>query len=264
MSGLSFGKEEFGCATTLDRSWVLRHSRPVTPKHKTPIAHVPLARRLLARLETKLLLSFLAFAGLILSFGRIAEEMLEGDAAAFDKNLLLAFRNKADLADPIGPPSVEEMVRDVTALGSYTVLGLLWFTTTSYLLMIKRRALALWITSAFGGAIALDNILKFGFQRPRPDIVPAAARVFSTSFPSGHATVSAAAYLTLGLVLTELDPAPRIKAYFIALAILITVAVGVSRVYLGLHYPTDVLAGWCAGAAWALLCWSVVLWLRRN
>ena len=236
----------------------------MAPEDKNPIAHAPLARRLLARLETKLVLSFLAIAGLILSFGHIAEEMLEGDAAAFDKNLLLAFRNKADLADPIGPPSVEEMVRDVTALGSYAVLGLLWFATTSYLLMTGRRTWALWITSAFGGALILDNILKFGFQRPRPDIVPAAARVFSTSFPSGHATVSAAAYLTLGLLLAELNPEPRVKAYFIALAILITVAVGVSRVYLGVHYPTDVLAGWCAGASWALVCWSVVLWLRRN
>ena len=95
-----------------------------------------------------------------------------------------------------------------------------------------------------------SNILKLFFERPRPDIVPHAARVFTLSFPSGHATLSAVTYLTLGALLASLHEPLRFKIYFLSLAILLTIAVGISRIYLGVHYPTDVLAGWCLGAAW--------------
>jgi undecaprenyl-diphosphatase len=79
------------------------------------------------------------------------------------------------------------------------------------------------------------------------------ARVFTSSFPSGHATLAAVTYLTLGGLMASLHSSRRLKFYFIGLAIILTVAIGLSRVYLGVHYPTDVLAGWCIGAAWAAL-----------
>lgn len=203
-------------------------------------------------------------AGLLLAFGHIGEEVLEGDTTSFDQTILLFFRSASDLSDPIGPPWVEEMARDITALGSYAVLSVIFCAVVTYLFMTRQRAAAFWVLAAVGGGVLLSNVLKLGYERPRPDLVPHAVRVFTTSFPSGHATLSAITYLTLGALLASLHDSVRFKVYFISLAVFLTVAVGISRIYLGVHYPTDVLAGWCIGAAWALLCWTVFRWLQRQ
>ena len=126
-----------------------------------------------------------------------------------------------------------------------------------YLLMARQKAAASWILAAIVGGDLLSNVLKLFFERSRPDIVPHAARVFTLSFPSGHATMSAVTCLTLGALLASFHEPLRFKIYFLSLAILLTIAVGISRVYLGVHYPTDVLAGWCLGAAWATICWTI-------
>jgi undecaprenyl-diphosphatase len=118
------------------------------------------------------------------------------------------------------------------------------------------------VVAVLGGEI-LSTILKMAFDRPRPDI-PHAARVFTASFPSGHAMLSAVTFLTLGALLTRVNADQRVKTYFMALAVFLTVIVGLSRIYLGVHYPTDVLAGWCVGAAWAILCWSGAYWLQQQ
>jgi len=214
------------------------------------------------RLEVWMLATVFAIAGLVLAFGHIAEEVLEGDATKFDQTILLFFRNASDLSDPIGPPWVEEMARDITALGSYAVLSIILCAVVAYLFMARQRAAAFWVLAAVGGGVLLSNVLKLAYERPRPDLVPHAARVFTTSFPSGHATLSAITYLTLGALLSSLHGSLRFKVYFLSLAILLTIAVGISRIYFGVHYPTDVLAGWCIGAAWAALCWSIFNWLQ--
>jgi undecaprenyl-diphosphatase len=108
--------------------------------------------------------------------------------------------------------------------------------------------------SVFSGVI-VTAVLKDMFQRPRPDLVPHSAYVFTTSFPSGHSMLSAVTYLTLGALIARSHERKRIKFYFLLAAALVTFLVGVSRVYLGVHWPTDVLAGWTAGAAWAMLSW---------
>jgi undecaprenyl-diphosphatase len=130
--------------------------------------------------------------------------------------------------------------------------------------MTQKRAAALWVAASVSGGVVLSNALKLAFERPRPDLVPHAARVFTTSFPSGHATLAAVSYLTLGALLASLHTSRRLRLYFILLAVILTLAIGVSRVYLGVHYPTDVLAGWCIGAAWAALCWIIALWLQNR
>ena len=130
--------------------------------------------------------------------------------------------------------------------------------------MARQRAAACWILTAVVAGVLLSNVLKLAFERPRPDIVPHAVHVFTTSFPSGHATFSAITYLTLGTLLASFHASLRFKVYFLSLAVLLTLAVGVSRIYLGVHYPTDVLAGWCVGAAWAALCWTIFNWLQRR
>ena len=150
------------------------------------------------------LMTVFAIAALVLAFGHIAEEVIEGDATKFDQTILLFFRSVNDLSDPIGPPWVEEMARDITALGSYAVLSVVVCAVIIYLLMAGQRAAAFWILAAVVGGLLLSNALKLVFERPRPDIVAHAARVFTTSFPSGHATLSAITYLTLGALLAGL------------------------------------------------------------
>jgi undecaprenyl-diphosphatase len=216
------------------------------------------------RPEIWILAAVFTIAGLVLAFGHIAEEVLEGDATKFDQTILLSFRSANDVSDPIGPPWMEEMARDITALGSYAVLSVVSCAVVVYLLMAHQRTAAFWVLAAVGGGVLLSNLLKLTFERPRPDLVPHAVRVFTTGFPSGHATLSAITYLTLGALLASLHASFRFKAYFLSLAIFLTVAVGISRIYLGVHYPTDVLAGWCIGAAWAAFCWTIFRWLQRQ
>ena len=206
---------------------------------------------------------FLVASLLALIFGFLAEEVTEGDTRAFDRTVLLAFRQTDHPSNPIGPAWLAEAGRDVTSLGSYAFLGFLLFATIGYLLLVRKRGLALLVSASVIGGMLISTLLKISFHRARPDI-PHAARVFTTSFPSGHATVSAVAFLTLGVLLARASAERRLKFYFIALAIFLTIAVGVSRVYLGLHYPSDVLAGWCIGSMWAILCWTCALLLERR
>jgi len=219
---------------------------------------------LLGRPEIRILISLFVIAGLILTFGHIAEEVIEGDSAKFDQTVVLLFRHANDLSNAIGPPWMEEMARDITALGSYAVLIIITGAVLLYLLLAHRRSAALWVSLAFLGGVLLSNLLKLAYERPRPDFVSHAARVFTSSFPSGHATLSAITYLTLGALLAGLHESFGFKVYFLGLAVVLTIAISVSRIYLGVHYPTDVLAGWCIGAAWAGLCWSVFTWLQHR
>jgi undecaprenyl-diphosphatase len=217
-----------------------------------------------AKAEIAPLAALLAAAVFALAFGLLAELMLAGSTEALDRDILLALRTTADPADPLGPPWLEEAARDLTALGSYAVLGIVVLASALYLLFTGKRNAALMVVTAIAGGILIVSALKLGFARPRPDIVPPLARVFTTSFPSSHAALSAAVYLTLGALLARLAAARPARIYFVGLAIGLTLVVGVSRVYLGLHYPTDVLAGWCVGAAWAMICWTVALYLQSR
>ena len=194
----------------------------------------------------------------------IADEVLEGETHAFDTAILLAMRNPVDHADPLGPLWLEEMMRDLTGLGGIAVLVLVTAAALGYLLLMHRRRVALLVLVAVGGGMLLSLLFKAGFDRPRPDLVPHYSHVSTSSFPSGHSMMSAVAYLTLGALLARVHAARKLKAFFLGTAGLVTVLVGTSRVYLGVHWPTDVLAGWSAGAAWASLCWLVALYLERR
>ena len=214
-------------------------------------------------IELGTLVSVLIVAGGVLVFAELME-MTEGEPHAFDRLVLLAFRNPVDRADPIGPKWIELVFRDITSLGGATVLILMTTAVIGFLLVDGKRAAAVVVLASVSGGTLLSAILKLVVARPRPDLVPHLVEVSSASFPSGHAMLSAVVYLTLGALLSRVEGPPRIKIYILSVAVLLTLLVGLSRVYLGVHWPTDVLAGWCAGAAWAMLCWRVELILQRR
>jgi len=198
--------------------------------------------------------------GGIWGFVKLAIEINQGETRTVDVALLLALRNTANLAQSIGPTWLPEVMRDFTALGGVAVLSLLTLCVIGYLLLLRQYRLVALVAVAIGGAVILNLILKQGFDRPRPDLVPHATQVYSTSFPSGHSMVSAATYLTLAAMVASVQTKRRLKIYFLGVAIVVMVLVGISRIYLGVHWPTDVLGGWTAGATWALICWLVAWW----
>ena len=210
------------------------------------------------------LLSLAAFGLFAWAFIALADEVREGETQSFDRALLLALRNPQDPADPIGPGWLEEAARDITGLGGYAVLAIVTLAALAYLLLAGKRAAALLVLVAIIGGMLLSTGLKLGFERARPDLVPHGTRVYTASFPSGHAMLSAVTYLTLGALLTRVQERRRIQAFLMGLALVLTLLVGISRVYLGVHWPSDVMAGWAVGAAWAALCWFVALQLQRT
>ena len=203
---------------------------------------------------------FLAIFGFI----KIAAEVSEGDMRDFDEWLLRLLRRPDNPHVPIGPQWLMEAAQDITALGGRTVLIIVILSAIGYL-ALERTYGAMWLVAiaACGGGL-LSTAMKYLFARGRPDVVPHLVAVASPSFPSGHSMLVAVIYLTLGSLLARFAARRRSKAYCLTVAIVLTLLVGVSRIYLGVHYPTDVLAGWCAGFAWALLCWLVARYLQHR
>ena len=194
----------------------------------------------------------------------VDEVVFEKQSQAVDERILLALRNPANVADPLGPPWLEEAGRDLTALGGVAVQFLVVAAGGSYLALRRAyRALILLLLS-IGGGILLSSLLKSTFGRDRPHLVPHGSWVYTSSFPSGHSMMSTITYLTLAVLLARIESRLHIKAFLIFVAAAISCLVGVSRVYLGVHWPTDVLAGWSMGTAWALLCLMVMRELQRR
>ena len=182
------------------------------------------------------------------AFLEIADEMAEGETQRLDAWVVRSLRRPADAAVPIGPRWLVDDVRDLSALGGRSVLILVTAAVVLYL-WLARTFHAMWVVlgAAVGGQL-LSALLKVVFARPRPDIVPHLTTVNFSSFPSGHSMSAAAVYLTLGLLLARFTDRTRLRIYVLTLATFVTFLVGISRIYLGVHYPTDVLAGWAAGS----------------
>lgn len=223
-------------------------------------------RRLIAgrRIELPVLAALGLGAAAVWAFIELADEVLEGTVDGIDRWLLLALRDPADPREPLGPGWFHEMARDFTALGSTAVLGLVTAAAAGFLLLDRKRHAALAVLAAVLGGQLISTLLKMGFDRPRPDLVPHGALVYTASFPSGHSMMAAVTYLTLGALLASVHASWRVKLYFLGIAVAITLLVGVSRVYLGVHWPSDVAGGWTVGAAWAALCWLAMRRLQRQ
>ena len=206
-----------------------------------------------------LLMTLLSYVFIVL-----ADEVMEQEAISIDDHILLALRTQGDLDDPIGPLWLEEAGVDLTALGSWPVVSLTVMLALGLLVFERRwRATGVVVASVGGGSLLVD-VLKSAFARPRPEVVPHMVQVLSESFPSGHATIAAVTYATLGALATQLAQRRAVKLYLLAASLFVAVLVGLTRVYLGVHYPTDVVAGWCLGFAWATLCVLVTRVLIRR
>ena len=216
------------------------------------------------RIEFSVLCAGLIAAGCRWGFVELTEVARDTAPHAFDTEVLLAFREAGQPDNPIGPLWLEGAVRDITSLGSMIVLVLISAAAICYLLLIRKVSEALFVLVAVGGGQILSSLLKLGIDRPRPYLVSHLATVQTLSFPSGHAMLSAVTYLTLGSLLARIVPGMATKIYVLGLAVLIALMVGASRVFLGVHWPSDVLAGWCAGFAWAMLCWLVARFFVRR
>ncbi|MEJ7597920.1 MAG: phosphatase PAP2 family protein [Kofleriaceae bacterium] len=220
-----------------------------------------LLRRLFAALRQSdlRLVAELAIVGvLIMIFLKLGSEVGELDTDEFDNAVLLAMRHTPD--DPIGDARVEAAVSHISALGSGVVTGLIVLILALYFALDGRwRYAMLLLATAIGTGIAMA-VLKAAYGRPRPSVVTGIGTPESMSFPSGHSMISMALYLTLGMLLAQSQERRRLKIFAIATSAVLALAIGLSRIYLGVHYPTDVLAGWTAGASWALICGLV---LRR-
>lgn len=212
-------------------------------------------KALLGKIETRTLVLLLALVGSPWLFLSVASEVSEGETAQLDRALLLALRTPGQPSDPLGPRWVEEAMRDITALGGFTVLTLITVVATLLLVFHRRRREAAIFAATIVLAQLSANWLKTFYERERPDLVAHGSYVYSHSFPSGHSALAAAVFLTLATVVASVEPRRRTKALIYGLAAAVVAAVGVSRVYLGVHWPTDVLGGWALGTGWALVGW---------
>ncbi len=218
----------------------------------------------LARTEIAAVSALFIVAVGVAAFADLAEDMIEGDGQAFDQAVLSAMRPNPDPSDAWGPWWLEAAAADLTSLGGVAVLGLFATIVVLFLFLQRKHLSALLLTVGLAGGMALSEGLKSVFERDRPPVVFQAVETINASFPSGHALLSAVFYLSIGVMLTRAFPRRRFKAYVLGVAIALTLIVGLTRVYLGAHWTTDVLAGWSVGSAWAMTLWLVAYAVQRR
>lgn len=224
--------------------------RPVA--RRAPAETAPTAPWLRRNVELSSLL-FLALVVVVSwAFAELADEVVAGATHDLDRDVLLLLRAPGDIATPLGPPWLHELTRDVTALGGVAVLTLATVATSGFFLMRRKYGSMMYLLATVGGGILVSSIAKGFFDRPRPDLVPHDSIVRTASIPSSHSMMAAVAYLTRGVLIARVLVDRRLKVYVLSLAI--TILVGLSRIYLGVHWPTDVLARWLAGTGWAVAC----------
>jgi undecaprenyl-diphosphatase len=209
------------------------------------------------RIEPRLLASLTVLVGLVLLFAKIADEVFEQETHAFDKAILLALRVTDDPSQMIGPAWLAMSFRDITALGGFTVITLVTLLAVFYLLVAGKVRNAVILALAISLGAVAEGSLKLLFSRPRPDVVPHLVNVQTMSFPSGHAMMSAITYLTLGAMLARAQQTRQLRIFILSVGVFLTLLIGTSRVFLGVHWPTDILAGWTIGGAWALAVWMI-------
>lgn len=216
------------------------------------------------RADALLLLSLLVVVSCVYLFHEMGESITGDRIPKIDERLIRSLRAPDRPGEPLGPVWLRTAMRDLTALGGPALLALFVLSVAGALAIRRQYHGVVLLLAATLGARFLNVFLKEVFSRPRPDLSLRLVEVTSASFPSGHAMDSATIYLTAAAVVARLVEPLALKLYVLGLAVLLSALAGVTRVYLGVHYPSDVLAGWMAGLAWALLCWTMGSWLQRR
>ena len=217
-----------------------------------------------ARTEIAALAALFVVAGGVLTFVELADDMTEADGQAFDQHVLALMRPYADdPGRPWGPWWLKEAAADITALGGISVLGLFALIVIVFLVAQRKWLSAVLLPLGLAGGVALSEGLKAVFERERPPVAVQAVETINASFPSGHALLSTVFYLTVAVMLTRAFPQKRLKALVLGVGVLLALLVGVTRIYLGAHWASDVIAGWAVGAAWAMVLWLAAYAVER-
>ena len=212
----------------------------------------------LARAEFAVLAALMVAAIGVMTFAEVADDMTEADGQAFDQWVLAAMRPYADdPGRPWGPWWLKEAAADITSLGGISVLGLFALIVILFLLSQRKWLSSVLLAAGLAGGVALSEGLKAVFERERPPLAARAVETINASFPSGHALLSTVFYLSVAVMLTRAFPRRRFKVFVLGVGVVLAVLVGLTRVYLGAHWASDVLAGWAVGAAWAMVLWLI-------
>lgn len=198
------------------------------------------------------------------AFINIADETMEGETLGLDNAVLMALRQPGNEHLPIGPSWLPACMTDISALGGVSVIMIVLLAVAGFFVLKRKFRMMLYLFLSVGGGACLMFLMKEFFSRPRPSIVPHLQEISHASFPSGHSMVSAIVYLTLAVMLAKNTSDNKVKTYYLLVGMSLTGLVGLSRVYLGVHYPTDVLGGWCAGATWAAATYLIGDWLESR
>ena len=214
--------------------------------------------------EIKMLLLLLTLFLSVLIFINIGNHVIEGTTKQFDESIIKYFRAEGNDSEPAGPDFLNESMRDVTSLGGETVITIITIFVIGFLILQKRyNTMWLVLAATIGGALISLGLKEF-YGRERPDISYRLIEVTRLSFPSGHSMMSAVVYLTQAAIIARIQKSKKIRIYILSAALFLTFIIGLSRVYLGVHYPTDVIGGWTIGLAWASFCWFVAWYLQRR
>ena len=230
----------------------------------TRLQTVTFLRRMLriARTEIAALSALFIVALGILTFVEVADDMTEADGQAFDQAVLAWMQPVA--GDPRGPWWLEVAAADLTSLGGISVLGLFAVIAVAFLLIQRKRLSASLLVLGLAGGVALSEGLKGLFERERPPAAFQAVETLNASFPSGHTLLATVFYLSIGVMLTRAFPRAHLKAFVLGAAMTLALLIGLTRAYLGAHWASDVFAGWCVGAAWAMALWLIAYAVQRR
>jgi len=214
--------------------------------------------------EIKVLIVFFLLFSSTLIFIGVGNIVSKGSTRDFDITIIKSFRSMDDFGLHSGPIWIKEFMTDITALGGGNVLAIITVFVSIFLILQKRYdAFWLLLAATIGGTL-ISFWLKDIYDRERPDLIYRLVTVTSLSFPSGHSMMSAVLYLTQAAIVARFQKERKIRIYILSIALVLTFIIGLSRVYLGVHYPTDVLGGWTIGLAWASLCWVIAWYMQRR